>query len=253
VEYQQGELQGYKVREYLLEKFGHKCAYCGKKDVPLEVEHIVPKSRSGSDRVSNLTISCHECNQEKGNQTAEEFGHPRIQKQAKQPLKATAFMNVIRWNLVNRLGCGWTYGSVTKYWRTKLGLEKSHVNDAFVIAGGNTQDRSATILKGKQVRRQNRSLFKANLLKGGRRKRNTVKEVKGYRRFDKVLYNKIECFIFGLRSRGYFDLRDIEGNKIGGDVRHKKLRRIEHSRGIIQEVRSAIPPRAKARGPLAQL
>ena len=62
VEYQQGELQGYEVREYLLDKWGRKCAYCGEKNVPLEVEHIIPKSRGGTDRVSNLTLSCRGCN-----------------------------------------------------------------------------------------------------------------------------------------------------------------------------------------------
>jgi len=252
VEYQQGELQGYEVREYLLEKWQRKCAYCGKKNVPLEVEHIVPKSRGGSDRVSNLTIACHECNQKKGDLTAEEFGFPKVQRQAGQPLKAAAFMNIIRWKLVNMLGCNWTYGSITKYRRTKLGLEKSHVNDAFVIAGGTNQERTGYIYMGKQVRRQNRSLYKANLLKGGRRKRNTVKEVKGFRRFDKVLFGKVRCFIFGLRTRGYFDLRDLEGNKIGGDVSYKKLRLIERSRGMIQEVRSAIPLRPEGRSLLAQ-
>jgi hypothetical protein len=38
VEYQQGELAGYEVREYLLEKWHRRCAYCGKTDVPLEIE-----------------------------------------------------------------------------------------------------------------------------------------------------------------------------------------------------------------------
>ena len=93
----------------------HKCAYCGKKDVPLEIEHIVPRSRGGSNKVSNLTLSCHECNQKKVNLTAEEFGRLDVQKQTKQPLKATAFMNVIRWKLVNILKCGWTYGYIKKY------------------------------------------------------------------------------------------------------------------------------------------
>jgi len=162
VEYQQGELQGYEVREYLLEKWHRKCAYCGKKDVPLEVEHIIPKSRGGSDRVSNLTLSCHECNQKKGKLTADEFGYPKIQKQANQSLKATAFMNNIRWKLVNALGCGWTYGYITKYKRIKYGLDKSHVNDAFVIAGGHNQLRADHIYKATQVRRQKRSLYKAN-------------------------------------------------------------------------------------------
>ncbi len=252
VEYQQGELQGYEVREYLLEKWHRKCAYCGRTNVPLEIDHIIPKSRGGTDRISNLCISCHECNQKKGDKTAEEFGYQKVQKQAKEPLKATTFMNAIRWKLVNLFNCDWTYGSETKYERRKLGLEKSHVNDAFVIAGGNTQKRCGYIYKSKQVRRQNRSLFKANQLRGGMRKRNTIKEVKGFRRFDKVMYGKTKCFIFGLRTRGYFDLRDIEGNKIGRDVNYKKLRLIERSRGMMQEVRSAIPLRVETRSPLAQ-
>ena len=252
VEYQRGELQGYEVREYLLAKWSHKCAYCGKTDVPLEIEHIVPKSRGGSNRVLNLTLSCHECNQKKGNRTAEEFGYPEVQARAKEPLRAAAFMNAIRWELVNRLACNWTYGSITKYNREKLNLEKSHVNDAFVIAGGNSNHvRTGYAYKARQVRRQNRSMFKANTLKGGMKKRNTIKEVNGFRRFDKVLYGKLKCFIFGLRKSGYFDLRDIEGNKIGASVNSKKLKLLERARGRIEEAARAIPPRASARGLLA--
>ena len=67
VEYQQGALSGYEVREYLLEKWGRTCAYCGKTNLPLEIEHILPKSKGGSNRVSNLTLACTECNQKKGN------------------------------------------------------------------------------------------------------------------------------------------------------------------------------------------
>jgi len=103
VEYQQGELQGFEVREYLLEKWGRKCAYCGKQDVPLEIEHINPKSRGGSNRVSNLSLACHECNQAKDAQTAAEFGYPEIQKQAKSPLKDATAVNATRWALYNRL------------------------------------------------------------------------------------------------------------------------------------------------------
>ncbi|WP_197047582.1 HNH endonuclease, partial [Planktothrix serta] len=57
IEYQQGELQGYEVRQYLLEKWSRKCAYCGVENVPLEVEHIHPKSQGGTDRISNLTVA----------------------------------------------------------------------------------------------------------------------------------------------------------------------------------------------------
>lgn len=96
VEYQQGELQGYEVREYLLEKWGRACAYCGAKDVPLQVEHVVPRSRGGSNRISNLTLSCGPCNKAKGAMTAEEFGHPEIQARAKEPLKDAAAVNSTR-------------------------------------------------------------------------------------------------------------------------------------------------------------
>lgn len=71
--YQQGELQGYEVREYLYAKWNRKCAYCSVENVPFEIEHIQPKSKGGSDRVSNLTIVCHTCNQSKGNQDVRDF------------------------------------------------------------------------------------------------------------------------------------------------------------------------------------
>src|SRR5579864_3601955 len=61
VEYQQGSLQGYEIREYLLEKWQRTCAYCGVQNVPLQVEHIQPKSKGGTNRISNLSIACHPC------------------------------------------------------------------------------------------------------------------------------------------------------------------------------------------------
>ena len=56
VEYQQGELQGYEVREYLLNKWNRKCAYCSLENVPLQVEHIHPKTKGGTNRISNLCL-----------------------------------------------------------------------------------------------------------------------------------------------------------------------------------------------------
>jgi hypothetical protein len=103
IEYQQGTLFGYEVREYLLEKWGRKCAYCGKTGVPLEIEHIVPRARGGSQRVSNLTLACEPCNTKKGTQTAGEFGHPAVQAQAKRPRHDAAAVNATRWALSRRL------------------------------------------------------------------------------------------------------------------------------------------------------
>ena len=174
-----------------------------------------------------------------------------MEKEAKKPLKAAAFMNIVKKRLVDILACEVTYGYVTKHDRIQLDLPKSHVNDAFVIAHGTDQVRSEYTYISKQVRRQNRSLYKANFLSGGRLKRNTVKEVKGFRRFDKVRFENKECFIYGLRSSGYFDVRTISGEKINASVNSKKLTLLEHARGIIQRV-CAIHPSPNGQNLLAQ-
>lgn len=147
VEYQQGELQGYEVREYLLNKFNRQCAYCDTKDTRLEVEHIQSRSKGGSDRVSNLTIACHSCNQRKGNQDIKDFfsGNPdllkRVLAQAKAPLKDAAAVNSTRWALFNKLQqtslpVSTSSAGLTKFNRTRLGLPKTHWLDAACV--GNT-------------------------------------------------------------------------------------------------------------------
>lgn len=138
VQYQRGTLYGYEVREYLLEKWGRKCAYCNAKDVQLQIEHIIPRSRDGTDRVSNLTLACHACNQSKGSQTAAEFGHPYIQKEAKLPLKDAQVVNSTRWVLYHRLeslGIPLEVGSGgrTKFNRTLQNYPKTHWIDAACV------------------------------------------------------------------------------------------------------------------------
>ena len=145
VEYQRGTLFEAEMWEYLLEKFGRKCYYCGAKDVPLEKEHILPKSKGGTNRVSNLTISCRDCNIEKGNRHPNEiegdFGK-RVQsalRAAKKPLKDAASVNTIRWKIVETLkatGLPIIYGTggKTKWHRKKAGLPKTHYYDAACVA-----------------------------------------------------------------------------------------------------------------------
>lgn len=144
IEYQQGELQGYEVREYLLEKWNRECVYCSVKDVPLEIEHIKPRSKGGSNKISNLTLACHECNQDKGNQEIEDFlsGKPnllkRIQSKTKKPLADATAVNVTRWKLYESLqqtGLPIETGSggLTKFNRTQRGVSKTHWLDASCV------------------------------------------------------------------------------------------------------------------------
>jgi len=144
VEYQQGELLGYEVREYLLNKWDRKCAYCGIENVPLQVEHIHPKAKGGTNRISNLCLACEKCNTKKGSQLIEKFlaKKPdilkRILSQAKRPLKDAAAVNSTRWALFNRLKetglpVSTDSGGLTKFNRTRLNLPKSHWLDAACV------------------------------------------------------------------------------------------------------------------------
>jgi 5-methylcytosine-specific restriction endonuclease McrA len=138
VEYQQGTLAGYETREYLLEKWQRRCAYCKKTDVPLEIEHLTPRARGGSNRISNLTLACTPCNQRKGTQTAAEFGFPEVQAQAKVPLNDAAAVNTTRWALYRRLKATGLpietgTGGRTKWNRVQRNLLKTHWLDAACV------------------------------------------------------------------------------------------------------------------------
>jgi 5-methylcytosine-specific restriction endonuclease McrA len=141
VDYQHGQLAGYEVREYVLLKWNHQCAYCDAREVPLELDHVQPRSKHGTDRVSNLTLACHSCNQRKGNNDVREFLHDdharlaSILAHLKSPLRDAAAVNTMRWALNARfklLGlpveCG--SGGLTKYNRLVRGLDKTHWLDA---------------------------------------------------------------------------------------------------------------------------
>jgi 5-methylcytosine-specific restriction endonuclease McrA len=141
VEYQQGTLQGYEVRQYLLEKWKRQCAYCAKKDVSLQIEHIQARANGGTDRISNLTLSCEKCNLAKGTQDIKAFLKrkpdllERILAQAKTPLRDAAAVNVTRWALYEKLKatglpveCG--SGGRTSFNRTMRNLPKEHWIDA---------------------------------------------------------------------------------------------------------------------------
>jgi hypothetical protein len=144
VEYQQGTLFGYEVREYLLEKWRRQCGYCGAKDKRLEVDHIVPRSHGGSDRVSNLTLSCEPCNNKKNQRPAAVFLAKKpevlekIQKQARTPLKDAAAVNSTRYALLERLKATGlpvevASGGRTKFNRFERQIPKTHWMDAACV------------------------------------------------------------------------------------------------------------------------
>lgn len=144
VEYQQGTLAGYSVREYLLEKWSRKCAYCGAGHVPLQIEHIKARANGGANNISNLTLACAPCNTRKSTQDIAVFlkNKPdvlkRVLSQLKKPLTDAAAVNATRNKLfVSLLETGLPVetgtGAQTKFNRNKLGYPKAHWIDAACV------------------------------------------------------------------------------------------------------------------------
>ncbi len=236
--YQRGEQSGFwNAREYVLHRDNHACRHCkGKsKDKILNVHHIESR-KTGGDRPTNLITLCETCHGKYHR------GEIDLKVEKSDGFKAETFMTTVRWKLIDRLreagdNVGHTYGCFTKRDRIKRGISKSHANDAFVVAGGTGQDRIAVQYRQKQVRKCNRKLFK-----GVRSHvRNTAPRfVEGFQRFDKVLWNGVECFVFGRRKTGYFDLRKLDDTKIHASAKAKDCVLIESARTLLIERRDAV-------------
>jgi len=153
-EYQEGEQLGFwNVREYVLHRDNHTCQHCKgkKKDKILQVHHINGKKEGATDRPEELMTVCITCHDE------HHTGIDIIPAKKIRNFKPETFMTIVHWKLTEILNCEHTFGYLTKNDRIKQGLEKSHVNDAFIIAGGNIQGRCNPYMI-KQIRRNNRSI-----------------------------------------------------------------------------------------------
>ena len=224
-QYQQGEQMGFwNVREYVLFRDGHTCQHChGKsKDKALNVHHIESR-KTGGDAPNNLITLCETCHKA--------YHQGKIQLKVKRgaSLRDAALMSIMRWTVYNRAkeefgDVRLTYGYITKNTRIRNGLEKSHAVDARCISGHPLAKPADVMWQLRQRRKHNRHLYKANTLKGGIRKKNQAPYlVKGFRLFDKVRYDGIDCFIFARRTSGSFDIRLFDGTKVNAGISYKKL------------------------------
>lgn len=246
IDYQQGEQYGFwNVREYVLFRDGHKCACChGKsKDHILNVHHIESR-KTGGDAPNNLVTLCNTCH--KGYHA----GVVQLPKDIRRgaTFKDATFMGIMRWAFwdrvkemleTRRIEAQLTFGYITKNTRIRNGLLKTHCVDARCISGHPEAEPFGYYYYKKKARCHNRQIHKATIGKGGVRKCNqAAREVKGFRLFDKVLFEGKECFIFGRRTSGYFDLRYLDGTKVHASASYKKLKLLEHSNSLLTERRT---------------
>ena len=242
-DYQNGEQSGFwNVREYVLYRDGHICQHCRGKsgDKILEVHHINSR-QTGGDRPDNLITLCGLCHEKVSQNKL------KLKIKVSKGYKAESFMSMVRWRLVNILrntnpeenpNVSYTYGYITKGNRIALAISKSHANDAFVIADGTNQTRLNSYLI-QQVRKCNRKLYKGIR---SHIKNTATRFVSGFQRFDKVLWKGVECFIFGRRTSGYFDIRRLDSTKLSQSVKYTELQLLETFRIFSLERRVASSP-----------
>ena len=164
-QYQQRRMFGYADKKaYLLERENGCCIYCGihASKAKMEIEHVIPRSRGGTDSLNNLVLSCHACNQTKGNQDIQTYlrGKPSVLRRVRAHLgvdyRDAAHTNSIRLYVMNKLramaeAIGATlkvgFGSTTKENRLSLGLPKDHWIDAAVCTKDGASVRVEPALK----------------------------------------------------------------------------------------------------------
>lgn len=241
-DYQNGDMKGYNTREYVLFRDGYKCRCCkGKSKDPVLQTHHIESRHTGGNAPNNLVTLCKTCHSKyhKGELTL-----PKDITRGNKYNDAT-FMGIMRWTFYNRLkemhlNVSLTYGYITKHTRIENGLSKDHYIDARCISGNPQAISDNIVYYIKKVRCHNRQIHKNTINKGGYRKLNQApKYVKGFQLFDKVLYNNQECFIFGRRSSGSFDIRLLDGTKISAGVSYKKLKLLEKRNSYLIERRTA--------------
>jgi 5-methylcytosine-specific restriction endonuclease McrA len=276
-EYQQGTLASYELREYLLEKWGRKCAYCGVSAVPLQLEHINPRnprnrfSPKGSDRPSNLTLACEPCNKAKGNRPIEDFlaDQPERLKEilghTRKPLDAAASVNATRLAIFRHLreACsipitGFS-GGRTKFNHSKLGIPKTHALDAACVGELQQLNNCKTTLL--QIKATGRGSYqRTRVTKDGfpRGYLTRTKSVHGFRTGDLVKAavpsgKKAGTYIgrVAVRSSGSFNIQ-TRTETIQG-ISHRHCRRLLAGDGYNydQATTKAIHPTAEAVGFLA--
>ena len=218
LEYQEGNTYGFwNDRYYIFARDNYKCVICkGKsKDTILRTHHIIQRKDGGSNRVDNLVTVCDTCHKKYHNG---ELKHKFIKP---KQYKETAFMNILRKQVFERLNCSITYGSITTVNRKALELEKSHSNDAIAISGiKEIKYNTNTEFYLKQFRKKKRSLHEAIPRKGRKEPNKTAKRnskntkySNGFYLNDKVkVFNKVG-YISGFASGGVY-IKHIEGNYI---------------------------------------
>ena len=245
VDYQQGTLYQAKLRSYLFKKYNSRCVYCGNKAA--EIEHIIPKSKGGTDSVHNLVIACRKCNELKGTLSLKEFGKLMNQDfshlEPKELPKHAAVVQSARNYMFKEISkiipntAGYD-AWLTKYNRDELGLPKQHYYDALSV--GEIKDYKfltdkVLIISAKG--RGSRQMCRMDRFGFPRTSAKASKSVKGFQTGDivkaivpKGLKQGEYLGRVAVRANGYFDIQTKDGSTKQG-IGYKFCRLLQRNDG----------------------
>jgi hypothetical protein len=239
VEYQQGEQLGWaNVREYVLFRDNHECQCCkGRSGDPILNVHHIESRKTGGNAPNNLITLCEHCHQ------SYHQGKISLPKSIHRGMsfRDAAFMGIMRWAFYNRIKALYqdvklTYGYITKNTRIKNNIAKTHTADAYCIAGNVKARRLKHEYLRKQVRRHNRKLHREVPAKGGiRRLAQAGHFVRGFCLNDTVMAKNQQWFIRGMRQKGSFVLRHLDGTKL--EIALSKITFLRHNNSYLIERR----------------
>lgn len=236
----------FKTKEDLIRKYGKSCTYCNKKDINLEIDHIIPRSRGGSNRLDNLTLACRKCNIHKGNKTAKEFGYANVHDNLQKSLVDESFMNISRKYLNTVLNkfvsfIDYADGRRTRIQRIDRRFPKTHYFDA--LCSGRCTAKQF-ILKTSYVNiwkaqgRGSRKMSNINKYGFPIGCKDRKKSYFGFSTGDIVRANILKGKYSGkytgrvlIRKTGQFDIKNSSGNRIVQGVSYKNMIQLQRNNG----------------------
>ena len=236
--------------------------------MPLQIEHIRSKATGGSNRASNLTLACGRCNLAKGKRSVETFlsDDPdrlaKILSRTNKPLNAAAAVSAT-WPALNRVAYSSGLkvrcfsGGRTKFNRTRLGIPKTHALDAACVGEVSAlHGWSVPVLYIKATGRGSYGRTRLDRFGFPRGYLMRQKTVKGFQTGDLVhatipkgKFRGTHQGRVAVRARGAFVIQTSSGSI---ETNWKRCEILMRNDGYTyQQKPRAIPPPAKAGGPVA--
>ena len=202
-QYQKGKMYGFKtIKDYLLARDNYRDALDGKQypASQLRVHHLVQRKDGGSNQPDNLVL-LSDVNHNQANHNNGVLAKLRENRQKMLDYRGAYFMSVLATRLSDYFDeYTTTQGYLTANLRQKYKIEKSHLNDAFIIAGGTDATlRTNNVYSRQKLRNNNRSLQKfydAKYIDRRDGKQKTGKELSSgrTRRSRELNYNNLRQF-----------------------------------------------------------